>query len=523
MRVAWAFRLCLVWLHGQNARGSSDFALFRGWGLQRPEHGQDAHATPNPDKIFAIFTSVLLGLESTFRANNGRIIVYQKPLSLFMSRRLLILLGLAAAISLAAAHADLTSPVLAQPFPATANLGRAAQSFDLYAYINDPNVTGTAVRVTTTVGTLGTGNIDIALTDAQTPITVANFLTYINSGNFANNVIHRAVANFVIQGGGYGFFDDGTGNFSLNLVPTFPPIQNEPGISNVRGTVAMAKVGNDPNSATSQWFINTADNSSNLDFQNGGFTVFGRVIGTGMQIADIINSSTCGPYDYSSFLPDWGSIPLTANSLTIGNLVLTSMAVVPAMTYAVSSANSTLVTANLNGNILTLTPSATLTGNTNITITATDLEGFSGNLTMPVNVVASYTYDLWKGLYNFANTTVSAETADPDGDGVPNLSEYAFGGDPLHAQAVPGAPQAEAGGGITFYQRQAANLSYAVYESTDLTNWTLIWQTSNGYGNSAVTAHTLNIVPGFDSVTVNDPSGVPKPLHFWRVQISRTL
>ena len=82
-----------------------------------------------------------------------------------MMRRFLFLAALLAVVAADPLLADVASPVLAQPFPATAILGRAPQTFDLYAHINDPNVTGTAVRITTTVGTLGTGNIDITLAD----------------------------------------------------------------------------------------------------------------------------------------------------------------------------------------------------------------------------------------------------------------------------------------------------------------------------------------------------------------------
>src|SRR5204862_1238969 len=72
-----------------------------------------------------------------------------------------------------------------------------------------------------------------------------------------------------------------------SAVPTDPPVQNEynPANSNIGGTISMAKLGGDPNSATCQFFVSLNDNSGNLDNQNGGFTVFGRVAGSGMATA----------------------------------------------------------------------------------------------------------------------------------------------------------------------------------------------------------------------------------------------
>src|SRR5205814_9757312 len=127
------------------------------------------------------------------------------------------------------------------------------------------------------------GSLAVRLYDTATPLNVANFLHYVNNSLYNGTFIHRDIPGFVLQGGGY------TYNASNNTAPhiaTFSPVQNEFGISNLRSTIAMAKLGGDPNSATSEWFFNLADNSSNLDSQNGGFTVFGRVVGSGMTVVD---------------------------------------------------------------------------------------------------------------------------------------------------------------------------------------------------------------------------------------------
>jgi VCBS repeat-containing protein len=124
------------------------------------------------------------------------------------------------------------------------------------------------------------GNFDVELYDQSAPLTVQNFLNYVRDNDFDGSIFHRSVPGFIVQGGGF--------KTDFSQVPADPAVQNEPGISNTRGTIAMAKLGGNPNSATNQWFFNLADNSSNLNNQNGGFTVFGKVLGNGMQIVDAI-------------------------------------------------------------------------------------------------------------------------------------------------------------------------------------------------------------------------------------------
>ncbi len=126
------------------------------------------------------------------------------------------------------------------------------------------------------------GNIDIELRPDVAPVTVANFLNYVNDGDYDSSYIHRSVKNFVIQGGGFNFIDGTSGN-----VPTDAPITNESSLSlsNERGTISMART-SDVNSATSQWFFNTVNNSS-LDGNGDGYAVFGSVI-NGMDVVDAI-------------------------------------------------------------------------------------------------------------------------------------------------------------------------------------------------------------------------------------------
>lgn len=163
------------------------------------------------------------------------------------------------------------------------------------------------------------GEMEIELFDEETPGTVENFLNYVNDGDYDDSFIHRSVPGFVIQGGGFAFVAGQTAP-----VPVDPPIQNEFNRSNIRGTVAMAKLGGNPDSATSQWFINLADNSSSLDGsdgQGGGFfTVFGRVIGDGMEVADAI--AALPRVDAGSPFSELPVIDLVGNNVLRENLVI---------------------------------------------------------------------------------------------------------------------------------------------------------------------------------------------------------
>jgi peptidyl-prolyl cis-trans isomerase B (cyclophilin B) len=128
------------------------------------------------------------------------------------------------------------------------------------------------------------GDITLALDDANSPATVANFLQYVKDGHYDNTVFHRVIDGFMIQGGGFAP--------GMKQKPTRPPVANEAanGLKNKRYTVAMART-SDPHSASAQFFINVADNDF-LDYkspsQNGwGYCVFGKVT-AGTDVVDRI-------------------------------------------------------------------------------------------------------------------------------------------------------------------------------------------------------------------------------------------
>jgi peptidyl-prolyl cis-trans isomerase B (cyclophilin B) len=132
------------------------------------------------------------------------------------------------------------------------------------------------------------GNIEVELNMAKSPITVANFLKYVESGFYNSTVFHRVIKGFMVQGGG--FTRGGMEKDTLDPIK----LESNNGLSNLKGTVAMART-NVPDSATSQFFINTVDNGF-LNYQsqgNPGYAVFGKVI-SGMDVVLAIEASKTG-------------------------------------------------------------------------------------------------------------------------------------------------------------------------------------------------------------------------------------
>jgi len=172
------------------------------------------------------------------------------------------------------------------------------------------------------------GEFQMRLFDTIAPEHVDNFLNYINDGDYANSFIHRSVRDFVIQGGGFTFNADGGPNDLIVDVPEDPALVNNFGLSNTRGTVSMARIGGEPDSANSEWFVNVVDNIL-LDDVDGGFTVFGHVIGEGMQVVDAINDLNINPGLTFPSLPVIDFNPATDDDGFIGaeNLVFTELSV----------------------------------------------------------------------------------------------------------------------------------------------------------------------------------------------------
>lgn len=306
----------------------------------------------------------------------------------------------------------LAGPVSSQNIPAVAlERGSSPSTIDLAPYFLDPDVSQ-AARIT-----FNTGTIDFAFFPEAAPQTVANFTGYITRNDYLNTIIHRSVPGFVLQGGGY------KSEPATPSITRQPPVPNEPEITNARGTVAMAKLGGDPDSATSEFFISLADNASNLNNQNEGFTVFARVAGNGMQVADAIAALEIR--NYSSVNSVLSACPVTnppPPAFSTDSLVkVLAAGPVHPLSFSAESLHPAICNASITGTSLSLSPLAE--GTATIRITARDLDGLTTTSTL--NVTVNLPFQQWIASEGLSGPDADPH-ADPDKDGRPNLLEYAF-------------------------------------------------------------------------------------------------
>ncbi len=293
---------------------------------------------------------------------------------------------LAAAVECLESRTLLSVSVTQQIAPVTLTTTNTSTTVDLSQNFTDPQTTGTFVQFDTSLG-----SVEVQLFNKDTPLTVANFLQYVNQGLYNNTIIHRSVPDFVVQGGGF----TPTGA----AIQTFAPVQNEPVFSNVLGTIAMAKVAGDPNSATSQYFFNVADNSQALDNQNGGFTVFGDVV-QGLNIVQSINalptvSATIGANSFTDLpLLTAGGGTAPSNLVDVSSVQTVAA---PQLQITAVSDNTRLVTTSITGEQLSLSAVPGRTGFAHITVTATGPSGTSVTQVLRVHVVGSQTLDIQLG------------------------------------------------------------------------------------------------------------------------------
>lgn len=278
---------------------------------------------------------------------------------------------------------------------------------NLLTNFDDPSTTGQAVRFEFhQPDLLADGIVDVILfdqADTGAPLTVQNFLDYVNNNDYIDNIIHRVIGSFVVQGGIYSVT---TSLNDINEVQTNPPVQNEYSDQrpNILGTIAMAKLSGQPDSATSSWFFNMDDNSFVLspdspdNSGSGGFTTFGQVINdsslaVAQAIANVetyivnIDDTSLGNLQFDNF-------PLftePANVDSVDDLVrlvnITSFQL-PELTFSVvNNSNPNLVNVSFDGQEIILDYQDNVTGSAEITVQATNIFGQVSQDTFSVNII----------------------------------------------------------------------------------------------------------------------------------------
>jgi cyclophilin family peptidyl-prolyl cis-trans isomerase len=294
-----------------------------------------------------------------------------------------------------------TGPVAVPTSPVheTATVGSTDTFVDLSSPLlfTDGNFSNSLIRMNTSAGP-----INVQLFDTGAPQTVTNFFDYINAttstgtvGAYTNDIFHRLVTNFVLQGGGFTFDPNGHTITPVTAGPNVPNEFDNTNRPNVLGTIAMAKL-SDPNSATSQFFFNLADNTNTLGSSNsGGFTVFGRVVsGADQRVINTLAAATVT--DQSNSNSAFGTLPLnnysgsnfptdttTANYDLINNMQVLQRT--DQLTFSILS-NSAPNVATGSFTFGQFQIHAISTGTTNIVVQAMDRFGHTATVTFSVTV-----------------------------------------------------------------------------------------------------------------------------------------
>jgi cyclophilin family peptidyl-prolyl cis-trans isomerase len=391
--------------------------------------------------------------------------------------------------------------VLVSPEPLTI-IAEPSLEVDLTTFFKDPDMIR-AAAVATDFGDMAIGFYE------GFPVTVDNFFAYVESDAWDGAFFHRMAKlgtgeNFVLQGGG---FKPNVNPGTYTRVEQLATIVNEFDVSrpNLCGTISMAKLGGDPDSATNQFFISLNDNRAILDGQNGGFTVFGRA--TNIAPANRMSALDRGDFtvdiDGSMVgLNDWPLTMIDGSSPAFDQLAsMNDVFEIPTLAYSFSFAGDDVVSAAVASTVgapLIITPKGS-TGETQLTLTATDLDGASVSVVFPVTVLNSY--DTWA-----ASKSASGPNENSDAGHLTNFEEYAYGGDPTNPAddpfLLPFAGLGSSGHGVfTFRHRDnAPDLSYLVQVSEDLVTWAPVWTSADGFDSSSV----IEVVDGGElkSVTV---------------------
>lgn len=386
------------------------------------------------------------------------------------------------------------------------NLYGAVQEIDLGDYFDDPDTPVAVVLEFDQIGEVG-----IVLYEDAAPATVANFISYTvteGKGGYDGTMIHRSIPGFIIQGGGY----RPLGGIAFESVTDQSPVVNEPGLENIRGTLAMAKLGGNPNSATNEWFVNLGDNRGNLDYQNEGFSVFGRVAGNGMEVFDFMEGLPLG--GYNTITVDGGSRPgLMTDTPVLAESAPTSLdqsllvkvksaRVVNPLAYEiVSMSHPSIAQVSLDGDVLKIEPLSM--GWSELTFAMSDLDG--NRIERTVAVTVHVDYDSWAQAARAPDqpegqspmpSEFSGPLDDPDADGMPNLVEFAFATNPMDGVPnwpVPNVFEVSNVPSLTLscatYKRANGVVLSLQAKDASAVEWETVWSSADGTSHPSVVSY----------------------------------